>query len=146
MSTPPQAISTSRLPRAHCSLILLPSSQIPRTFLRPLKFIVAPITLDFDKMSTTSAVASATSAAVSATASAAASKASSTYKVVGICLAIGSGLFIGSSFVIKKKVSGSGVGLARNLGIVSGLKGGGEAAEAWERAPSLAVMYSVGLR
>ncbi|ORY87443.1 magnesium transporter NIPA-domain-containing protein [Leucosporidium creatinivorum] len=55
-------------------------------------------------MSTTSALASATSAAISASASAASKEGNpASYKVVGVCLAIGSGLFIGSSFVIKKK-------------------------------------------
>ncbi|GAA6052172.1 hypothetical protein NBRC10513_002713, partial [Rhodotorula toruloides] len=56
-------------------------------------------------MSTTTAslVASATSAAASASTSAAAHSQSGGNKVVGVLLAVGSGLLIGSSFVFKKK-------------------------------------------
>jgi hypothetical protein len=45
-------------------------------------------------------VAAATSTAASAAASQPAS-----FKLIGVLLAVGSGLFIGSSFVFKKKVS-----------------------------------------
>lgn len=57
-------------------------------------------------MSTTTAalVGSATSAAASASASAASGSQSAGNKVVGVLLAVGSGLLIGSSFVFKKKV------------------------------------------
>ncbi|GEM07933.1 DUF803 domain membrane protein [Rhodotorula toruloides] len=56
-------------------------------------------------MSTTTAslVASATSAAAAASASAASHSQSGGNKVVGVLLAVGSGLLIGSSFVFKKK-------------------------------------------
>ncbi|BGP40884.1 hypothetical protein JCM10450v2_004889 [Rhodotorula kratochvilovae] len=54
--------------------------------------------------SSASALASATSAAVSASASAASSDGQpASYKVVGILLAVGSGLLIGASFIFKKK-------------------------------------------
>ncbi|KAM0789325.1 hypothetical protein ACM66B_000161 [Microbotryomycetes sp. NB124-2] len=55
-------------------------------------------------MSSTTVDGSVTSSTASAAASAAASTASpASYKVIGVLLAVGSGLFIGSSFVIKKK-------------------------------------------
>lgn len=47
-----------------------------------------------------SATASATSSAASSTSSTTAPPA---YKIVGVCLAVGSGLLIGASFVIKKR-------------------------------------------
>ncbi|KAL7424519.1 hypothetical protein Q5752_000203 [Cryptotrichosporon argae] len=50
-----------------------------------------------------STIASATASAASASASSSLSSSNPAFKVVGICLAIGSGFFIGSSFVIKKK-------------------------------------------
>ncbi|TXT15810.1 hypothetical protein VHUM_00313 [Vanrija humicola] len=57
--------------------------------------------------SVTDAVASATSSAVAAASSSGGHSLVNTdnpkFKIVGICLAIGSGLFIGSSFVVKKK-------------------------------------------
>ncbi|GAA5889355.1 hypothetical protein JCM5296_006338 [Sporobolomyces johnsonii] len=55
--------------------------------------------------SATSALASATSAAASASSSSSAASASSpaSYKLIGVLLAVGSGLFIGASFCLKKK-------------------------------------------
>ncbi|GAA5969865.1 hypothetical protein JCM21900_005547 [Sporobolomyces salmonicolor] len=57
--------------------------------------------------SATSALASATSAVASTSASASASAASASspasYKLIGVLLAVGSGLFIGASFCLKKK-------------------------------------------
>jgi len=54
--------------------------------------------------STAEAVASATSAAISASASSSSSDAQpASYKVIGILLAVGSGLLIGASFIFKKR-------------------------------------------
>ncbi|GFZ51023.1 hypothetical protein JCM24511_08781 [Saitozyma sp. JCM 24511] len=53
-----------------------------------------------------STVASSTASAAAASSSAAGlvnTSSNSSFKIVGICLAIGSGLFIGTSFVVKKK-------------------------------------------
>ncbi|WWD03926.1 hypothetical protein V865_001984 [Kwoniella europaea PYCC6329] len=56
--------------------------------------------------STTSSITSSVTSSASASASAAGlvdKEGNSSFKIVGICLAVGSGLLIGSSFVIKKK-------------------------------------------
>lgn len=54
--------------------------------------------------STADTVASATSAAISASASSSSSEGQpASYKIIGILLAVGSGLLIGASFIFKKK-------------------------------------------
>lgn len=54
--------------------------------------------------STAEAVASATSAAASASASSSSTDGQpASYKIVGILLAVGSGIMIGGSFILKKK-------------------------------------------
>ncbi|KAJ9119426.1 hypothetical protein QFC24_005659 [Naganishia onofrii] len=52
---------------------------------------------------TLSAAASAITTAATATASSTDAKKNSTDKVIGVCLALGSGVLIGASFVVKKK-------------------------------------------
>lgn len=57
-------------------------------------------------MSSSTSASSTTSATASASTSAAGivdSSSNPAFKIVGICLAVGSGLLIGTSFVIKKK-------------------------------------------